>query len=182
MAMAVLASASLTLHVASAAEEREPATKLRETISVGEVDMLFRNATLAEDAERMGAFLVDDVIYQPPDQPDVVGKEAVVAWVKRDLPNVEKGGCGTTNKLIIDTELAYRHYDLLQWQGPGPTVYSKGVVVYRKGADGRWRIALKSWNYAPAPPVPDSCIPRTGPLIIIERIDKPSSRTKRKRQ
>ncbi len=110
-----------------------------------------------KDLQRSISFLADDAIMFPPGQGPLVGKGAIrdyiassfatpgfsVTWEPEDVV-VAKGG-----------DLAYTHARSV-YTFPGPdqtlqTLHGKGVAIWRKDTDGRWRCVVDIWNEAPAP-------------------------------
>ena len=95
--------------------------------------------------------VTDDVVMLSPNEPAVVGKKAVRAWVtgyyqaftahwdKRVVSFAEAG------------DWAYEMYSYKQSDKPKAggdliTDTGKGLIVYHRDADGKWRVAKDAWN------------------------------------
>lgn len=95
--------------------------------------------------------LTDDVVYQAPGAPEVVGKTAVREWVAGYFgayrTNWEKTSIGFT----VTGDWAFERYtykstDTDRKTGAVTTDVGKGINVYRRGEDGKWRVAIDGWS------------------------------------
>lgn len=118
----------------------------------GNVEEFVRSA-LARDWDALTALLTDDVVFLPPDQPAVVGKSAVRAWLENyPIMRAFTAGIvaaeGTANfaaargsfAMIIEVD---RNQSL--------SMTGKWFATYRKQAYTDWLCASDVWNLdAPA--------------------------------
>jgi ketosteroid isomerase-like protein len=101
--------------------------------------------------------LTDDVVYFVPNQPAIVGKEAVGAWATRYLQEVTTRWTKSVQDLQVSGDWAFGRYtytasDSVVIRDPetdgGGTANDSGwgFVVYHRDGDGRWRVARDGWG------------------------------------
>ena len=111
--------------------------------------------------ERYLPTVTDDVVYMPPASAAIVGKAAVGAWVAGYFEAVHTVWTKSTEELVVQGDLAYEWYryravDTAR-DGTGvltaqvTTDEGNGVNIYRRGADGTWRVWRDIWASARAP-------------------------------
>ena len=97
-------------------------------------------------------YATDGVIVMPPNEPMVVGREAVMAWGAAFAEAVTVEDLSyETSEITVSGDLAVEHYvssmTMTMEGAEGPmTEALKGVHVYRKQADGTWKMTLDVWN------------------------------------
>jgi ketosteroid isomerase-like protein len=99
----------------------------------------------------MIADLTDDVVYQPPNEPEVAGKAAVRKWL---TDRVAAGRFHWQKTPIAFTvsgdwafeRFAYRLVNIDKTTAVASTDFGKGVSVFHHDADGKWRVAIDSWS------------------------------------
>jgi len=103
------------------------------------------------------ASLSDDVVYFVPNQPAIVGKEAVAAWATRYLQEVTTHWTKPVEEFQVSGDWAFGRYvytasDSVVIRDPetdgGGTSNDSGwgLVVYHHDQDGRWRVARDAWG------------------------------------
>jgi uncharacterized protein (TIGR02246 family) len=145
-----LCASSALLGCATSAPDLEQARR-----AVAAADSAWAAAAAAHDLEASVNAMAEDGIMFPPDQAPVVGRTAIkaymaaafatpgfsVQWVTGDI-GVAPGG-----------DLAYSfdrsRYTVPDSSGTIRTIHAKGVTVWRREADGRWRCVADIWNGAP---------------------------------
>ena len=116
---------------------------------------------LAINSNNVDAFLgtvTDDIVFMPPNSPAIQGKKDVGAWVKDYFGAYQTSWDKTSKEFVVVGDLAYEWYaykseDVPRPDGPAkdtPTVIDEGngINIYRKGADGVWRVARDAWSTA----------------------------------
>jgi len=125
-----------------------------------ERDAEFDRVTAAEGMEGFLPFIADDAAFFPANAPIVTGKEAVGAsWAEvLNTPGISLRWQPTKAELARSGELGYTygHYQLTQTGPEGNTVtrHGKYVTIWKKQADGVWRVAVDIGNGSPAPTAP----------------------------
>lgn len=102
------------------------------------------------------ATISDDAVFLPPNSEPIAGKPAVGEWVKGYLAAYETKWVKTTKEFVVRGDLAYEWYAYTSTDTPkagGPaagtpvvTDTGNGINIYRRGADGVWRVARDAWT------------------------------------
>ncbi|MEX1185898.1 MAG: DUF4440 domain-containing protein [Gemmatimonadaceae bacterium] len=119
------------------------------------------NAWLAAAASRNVdstlSFWTDDARVISPGEPPIVGRDAIRKMLTDAYALPDFTVSWHTDEVIVGRggNMAYS-LGTNQFTMPNPsggidTLRGQGVVVWRKGDDGRWRSAVDSWTPAPAP-------------------------------
>jgi ketosteroid isomerase-like protein len=112
-------------------------------------------ATASGDLERALAYWTDDAIVLPPDQPALVGKAAIRAYVQQA---VSTPGFSITwePELAVVSENGDMGYMVERNKvtfndaaGALQTQFGKAVTVWRLQTDGRWKCVVDTWNGNP---------------------------------
>jgi len=118
-------------------------------------DSAWAAAAAAHDLEASVDAMAEDGIMFPPDQAPVVGRTAIrvymavafatpgfsVRWVTGETRVASSGDLGYS--------FARSRYTVPDSSGTIRTIFAKGVTVWRREADGRWRCVADIWNSAP---------------------------------
>jgi len=97
-------------------------------------------------------YATDDIIVMPPNEPIVVGREAVMNWGEAFVAAVTVESLSyDETEITVSGDLAVEHYTsslTMRMEGAEESVTEqiKGVHVYRKQADGSWKMTLDVWN------------------------------------
>lgn len=108
--------------------------------------------------EKLAALLMDDAVALPPNEPMFRGKQSTRDYVRRMSEQFKISGEYTGAELVAAAgDVAVEHMTfrltLQPISGGAPIVdEGKGVHVYRRQADGTWKIALDAWNSNAQPP------------------------------
>ena len=107
------------------------------------------------DLEGALVYWTEDAIVLPPDEPAVVGKDAIRAWIRQassipgfsitwepELATVSSGG-------DVGYMVERNRVTFCDASGDLKTQYGKAVTVWRKQADGAWKCAIDTWNNSP---------------------------------
>ena len=110
----------------------------------------------SNDLATLMADLTDDIVYQAPGAPEMVGKAAVKAWAAGYFgayrTHWEKTSIGFTVRGDWAFErYTYRSSDTDRKTGIVTTDVGKGINIFRRGADGKWRVAIDGWSSDKSP-------------------------------
>jgi uncharacterized protein (TIGR02246 family) len=102
------------------------------------------------------AVLASDAIMMPPEEPALTGAEAIRPWLQNIAAHVSVEGRYTDAQVNVTGDWAIERYAgslRLTPKVGGVTTEQriKGIHIYRRQADGSWRISKDIWN-ANAPP------------------------------
>lgn len=140
----VLVVASVTLCMASATST-EP--KSIEEAAHG----AYVSAINSNDVDTLLADLTDDIVYQSPGEPEIVGKAAIRKWLAAYFGTTRTHWEKTSIGFVVDSEWAFERYtykstDIDKKSGAVSTDVGKGINIFRRGSDGRWRVAIDGWS------------------------------------
>ena len=132
-------------------------------LAVRAADSAFAAAAASRDLEASATSLASDGIMFPPDEPLVVGRGAIREYMRRSFAIPGFSVSWTTDTIVVARggDLAYSfarsRYTFPSRSGVAgaiDTAYGKGMSVWRKDTDGRWRAVADIWNGAPElPPI-----------------------------
>jgi uncharacterized protein (TIGR02246 family) len=142
----IIAAGLIGLTTAAAAED------VRQAIE--ETNARFVEAFKAGDAATIASLYGETAKMLPPDATEIAGREAIQAewqsWIDGGLKDLTL----EAKEVEADGDLAYE----IGWftlQAPTETndmatASGNYVVVWKRGADGTWRLQVDTWNDAPA--------------------------------
>jgi|SRR5437868_2272852 len=105
----------------------------------------------SNDVDRLMSDLTDDIVYQSPGAPEVVGKTAVKTWVSSYFAAYRTKWQKTSIGFTVSGDWAFERYtykstDTDKKTGAVTTDVGKGINIFRRGADGKWRVAIDGWS------------------------------------
>src|SRR5450755_3482508 len=105
----------------------------------------------SNDTETLMADLTDDIVYQAPSEPEIVGKDAVRKWVAGYFDAYRTTWEKTSIGFTVMGGWAFESYeykstDVDKKTGAVTTDKGKGINIFRRGTDGKWRVAIDGWN------------------------------------
>lgn len=105
----------------------------------------------SNDVETLMSDLTDDIVYQAPGAPEVVGKAAVRDWVAGYFGAFKTKWEKTSIGFTVSGDWAFERYtyksiDTDRKTGAVTTDFGKGINVFRRGKDGKWRVAVDGWS------------------------------------
>src|SRR5688572_23264893 len=144
----------LLFALAAPARAQDPAAEA--AAGIGRAASAFSRALEAGDAATMAAQYTDDATLIPPNGALVTGREAILAfWTPRNPDFRTTRHNLATDRLEVAGDVAI---EVGTWTQEGgakdaePTSSSgRYLVVWRRGADGVWRMQFDSWT-RPFPP------------------------------
>jgi ketosteroid isomerase-like protein len=113
-------------------------------------------AVSSGDVEALLGALATDAHMMAPNEPAVTGHEALRAWAQAMLGQVTMSGRYTSSNIEVAGDYVIERYTAEltvtpKAGGATTTETIKGIHIYRRQADGSWKIAQDVWN-ADAPP------------------------------
>ena len=105
----------------------------------------------SNDVGTLLAVLTDDIVYQSPGEPEIIGKAAVRKWLAAYFSTTRTHWEKTSIGFVVNGEWAFERYtykstDTDKKSGTVSTDTGKGINIFRRGADGRWRVAIDGWS------------------------------------
>ena len=109
---------------------------------------------------QVDAFLArftDDCVVMPPDVATITGHEGLRSWAESFLEQFEMRGEYTSSNVTVAGDWAIERYTGAMTVTPragGESVEEsvRGIHIYRRQADGTWRIAQDIWTTDVPPP------------------------------
>jgi uncharacterized protein (TIGR02246 family) len=145
-----LCAGSTLLGCASSTPDLEQARR-----AVVAADSAWAAAAAARDLEPSVDAMADDGIMFPPDQAPVVGRTAIKEYMAAAFatPGFSVQWVTGETRVASNGDLAYSfdrsRYTVPDSSGTIRTIHAKGVTVWRREADGRWRCVADIWNSTP---------------------------------
>jgi ketosteroid isomerase-like protein len=105
----------------------------------------------SNDVDTLLADLTDDIVYQSPGEPEIVGKTAVRKWLAEYFGATRTQWQKTSIGFVVNGEWAFERYtyksnDTDKKTGAVTTDTGKGINIFRRSSDGRWRVAIDGWS------------------------------------
>lgn len=105
----------------------------------------------SNDTDRILALLSDDIVFQVPGEPELIGKEAVRTWAANFFTGFEAHWNKTEHALEQSGNLAVNRYTYIaryrsREDGAEIGEIGKGTCVYRRDGSGEWRLIIDSWS------------------------------------
>jgi ketosteroid isomerase-like protein len=105
----------------------------------------------SNDVDTLLGDLTDDIVYQSPGDPEIVGKQAVRKWVATYFGSFRTHWEKTSIGFVVNGDWAFERYtykstDPDKKTGAVSTDVGKGINIFRRGTDGRWRVAIDGWS------------------------------------
>jgi ketosteroid isomerase-like protein len=105
----------------------------------------------SNNVDTLLAELTDDSVYQSPGEPEIVGKAAVRKWIAAYFGSTRTHWEKTSIGFVVSGDWAFERYtykstDTDKKNGTVSNDVGKGINIYRRGNDGRWRVAIDGWS------------------------------------
>ena len=116
----------------------------------------------AGNIDSIVAYWAEDAVVLPPDQPAVVGKEAIRRFVQQSASMPGFSITWTPEQAVISSagDIGYiierNTVTFADSSGTIRTQHGKAVTIWRKDSSGNWKCVVDTWNDAPAPTESDS--------------------------
>jgi len=129
-------------------------------------DTAWLAAAQAKNIDSTLSFWTADARVISPGQPVLVGHEAIRGMLKDGFATPGFSVTWHTTDVVVapSGDVAYSFgtnaFTVPNVQGGLDTLRGQGVVIWRKGRDGRWRSAVDTWTPLPSVALPAVGIPR----------------------
>ncbi len=105
----------------------------------------------SNNTETLMADLTDDIVYQAPGETEIAGKNAVRKWVAGYFDAYRTTWEKTSIGFAVVGDWAFERYaykstDVDKKTGAVTTDKRKGINIFRRGTDGKWRVAIDGWS------------------------------------
>jgi ketosteroid isomerase-like protein len=110
----------------------------------------------SNDLERFLSRVTDDVVFQAPGTPEIVGKKALRDWAAAYLAACQTHWDKISLSFTVTGEWAFERYtytsaDTDRNTGTVTHDTGKGITIFRRDRDGQWRVAIDGWSSDKAP-------------------------------
>lgn len=156
LAIALIACTPSAQQPPAVEEAASQATTEADVAAITAVMLGLSEAINAADLEAWMSAFADDVIFLPPNEPIIQGKEAIRAWVGPYFAGMEAQESGQIVEVEVAGDWAWV-YSTVEFSGTamesGETVHetAKSISILERQADGSWLITRSCWN-GDAPP------------------------------
>ena len=136
---------------------KRQASVVEEEQTIRDLDVRWAQTAATHDVDATVAYYTDDAVLLPPNEPLVTGKAALRAsWATLLSPNVVLSWKANKVDVAQSGDLAYLvgSYELSSKDAQGRPVSDRGKIieVFRKQADGSWKVVADMYNSdLPAP-------------------------------
>ena len=105
----------------------------------------------SNDTDRILALMSEDVVFQVPGEPELVGKAAIAAWANGFFAAFEAAWDKTEHALEQSGDLAVSRYTYTaryrsREDGSELGEIGKGTCIYRRAPSGEWLLMIDSWS------------------------------------
>jgi uncharacterized protein (TIGR02246 family) len=146
MALGVVGAGCEEEHLRTPADQQTADTRAADQAAIRAASQEWSNAASTRDLEQAVSFYADDATYHPPGAPLAAGKDAIrKVWTNvLAMPGVNLRWATSKVEVARSGDLAYDTgaYTLTKNDSSGKPVTTKGkyVVVWKKQADGKWKV------------------------------------------
>lgn len=142
--------------------EKTTEARIAETRAIeAEAHGAYVDAINSNDVEKLMTVLSDDIVYQAPGAPEIIGKDAVREWAADYFAAYRTRWEKTPLHFTVNGDWAFERYtykatDTDRQSGAVTTDSGKGINIFHRQADGKWRVAVDGWSSdKPAAPTAD---------------------------
>jgi ketosteroid isomerase-like protein len=160
--LAFCAALALLLLTAACGVSTPPDNRAADVSALRDLDAQWSKTTATNNIDAVVAYYSDDASLLPPNAPIVTGKQAIHStWAALLAPGVSLSWSADKVEAARSSDLAYMtgSYTMSTKQSlskPPATEHGKYVEVWKKQADGKWKVVADIFNSdqaesAPAP-------------------------------
>jgi ketosteroid isomerase-like protein len=139
------------LLLTTACKQQVPDTRASDEQTIRNLDAQWSKTAGTRDLDGTVAYYSDDAVLLPPNEPIVSGKQAIrVSWVSLLSPNNALGWQANKVDVARSGDLAYvvGSYTLTTRDAQGKPAVDRGktIEVFKKEADGTWKVVADMYN------------------------------------
>ncbi len=154
--VAVLAGFSVAMAIPCSAGEPTAMTE-EDVAAIKQVREMEEEGVSSGDPESSLDAYADDVVFMPPGEPGVKGKDAVRAWLGKLYDQFDVNLHYTSGDIKVSGDSAFEHYAgnatfTPKAGGDALVEKIKGIHIYHRQADGTWKITHDIWSADEPPP------------------------------
>jgi len=130
----------------------EPAVDVEADVeALKKIEEEWAAANTSGDIDKLVSFFTDNAVNIPPNEPALIGKEAIRDWFQQYFDQFTMEEDGTIVDVQVASDLAFTRGAFTSIQTPkagGESLKSNGswVTIYRKQSDGTWRCICNIWS------------------------------------
>jgi uncharacterized protein (TIGR02246 family) len=123
-----------------------------ERAAIRTTDAAWASAAAAKNADEAASFLAADATMMPPHESVIVGKDAIAQWMAQTLsnPGFSISWQATAVDVAASGDFAYstgtNQVQVSMPDGSTITDTGKGLTIWKKQADGTWKVAVDIFN------------------------------------
>ena len=136
--------------------QEKPVDQAAEAEKLMELSRAWAEAAISRDVEKTVSFWADDAIIMSPDEPTMMGKDAIRAMVNSSMqiPGFEVKWAPREAYVSKGGDLGYvlvQNYFKIPTDTLGnvKTIFNKGVEIWKKQEDGSWQNVVDIYNRDP---------------------------------
>jgi uncharacterized protein (TIGR02246 family) len=165
---------ALILIVSGCGRQTPPDTRTADESSLRSLDVQWSKTAAAQDVDGTVSYYSDDASLLPPNAPIATGRQAIRAvWAALLGPDVAMSWQPSTVEVARSSDLAYLmgvyQMTLKDSQGKPVADHGKFVEVWKKQADGKWKVVADIFN---------SDLPVAAPAVAKKKTAHPRSSKK----
>jgi ketosteroid isomerase-like protein len=105
----------------------------------------------SNNTDRILALMSDDIVFQVPGEPELIGKDAVREWAAGFFAGFEAHWDKTQLAFVQSGDLAVSRYTYTaryrsHEDGSEIGEIGKGTCIYRRASSGEWLLMIDSWS------------------------------------
>ena len=131
----------------------EPAVDIEaDTTALKKIEEEWTAASISGDIDKLVSFFTDNAVNIPPNEPALIGKEAIRSWFQQSSDQFTMEQEGTVEDVQVSGDLAFTRGTetiIFTPKAGGESLKAKDrwVTIYRKQSDGTWKCICNIWSY-----------------------------------
>lgn len=159
---------AVVLFLAACGQQAPPDTRAADAATIKDLDSQWSKKAAANDVEGTMSFYTDDASMLPPNAPIAIGSQAIRSmWATFLIPGNSVSWEASKVEVARSSDLAYStgvyQFTGKDAQGKPESDHGKYLEVWKKQADGKWKVVADTYNsdLPAAPPAKPAAKPRS---------------------